>query len=282
MKTTVLYHGNCYDGFTAAWVAALRHPDAELIPCIYGKDVPDFDPASTVVMVDVSYPRPVMDALLDIITKAGGTFTVLDHHATAKVALDGFPNATFNLHKSGARLSWEYFFPLEPSAPPLVAYVEDRDLWRFALPFSKEINAVIAAAPRTLGSYNDLDQFIMHKRDDVIVLGQAIVRERETRVAEMCDQVSFIAIKGRRVPVVNASVLFSEVANELLIRHPEADIAAYYFNRGDGVQQWGLRSRPGVDCSELAKEFGGGGHPQAAGFSLLPAQILATPFPVVS
>lgn len=267
MSTTILYHGNCFDGFTAAWVAKQRHPDAVLLPCIYGKDVPDFDPASNVFMIDVSYPRPVMDALLDIITKAGGTFTVLDHHATAERALEGFPGATFNLRKSGARLAWEYFFPLDAATPPpLVAYVEDRDLWRFELPYSREINAVIQATPMEIRNYTDVDEFVLHKRHDAVTLGSGILRSQDKLIDQMCREVRFYALGSFRVPVVNASVLFSEVANELLTRHPDSEIAGYYFNRGDGWQQWGLRSRPGVDCSALAQTFGGGGHPQASGF----------------
>lgn len=280
--TVVLYHGNCFDGFTAAWVAKLRHPDAILIPCLHGAEIPDFPAAADVVMVDFSYSREIMDTLRKIITEAGGTFVVLDHHATAKAALDGFPGATFNLHKSGARLAWDYFFPLEPSVPPLVAYVEDRDLWRFALPFSREINALVEASVRTPASWDDLDQFIMHKRDDAVTLGAAILRAFETWVGIICNEVVFYAIAGLRVPTVNTSVQFAEVCQELLRRHPEATVTAYYVNRGDGFQQWGLRSRADVDCSALAKEFGGGGHPQAAGFQLSPAQQLATPFPRVS
>lgn len=66
------------------------------------------------------------------------------------------------------------------------------------------------------------------------------------------------------VPIVNATVLFSEIAGELAIGHP---FAACYFDRQDGKRQWSLRSAPdGVDVSAIAKSHGGGGHVHAAGF----------------
>jgi hypothetical protein len=68
------------------------------------------------------------------------------------------------------------------------------------------------------------------------------------------------------VPVANATVFFSEVGERLLEMYPEAPFSAYYQDRQDGKRQWGLRSRPGFDCSEVAAAFGGGGHKQAAGF----------------
>jgi nanoRNase/pAp phosphatase (c-di-AMP/oligoRNAs hydrolase) len=67
-----------------------------------------------------------------------------------------------------------------------------------------------------------------------------------------------------RVPIVNATVLFSEIAGELAQGHP---FAAVYFDRPDGKRQWSLRSAPeGLDVAEIAKAHGGGGHTHAAGF----------------
>ncbi len=68
------------------------------------------------------------------------------------------------------------------------------------------------------------------------------------------------------VPVVNATVLFSDIAGELAKGKP---FGACYFDRADGKRQWSLRSSPdGVDVSEIAKLYGGGGHKNAAGFEV--------------
>lgn len=53
-----------------------------------------------------------------------------------------------------------------------------------------------------------------------------------------------------------------------LITANEADIAVVFNQQADGKIDVGMRAVPGVDVSAVALEFGGGGHPQAAGFSI--------------
>jgi oligoribonuclease NrnB/cAMP/cGMP phosphodiesterase (DHH superfamily) len=72
-----------------------------------------------------------------------------------------------------------------------------------------------------------------------------------------------VACDGRRVLCVNASSNISEVGHELAQGRPFS--VTYY----DGAvsRKWALRSTPdGVDVSEIARKFGGGGHKHASGF----------------
>jgi len=78
-----IYHGNCADGFTAAWAVWKRFGDSvEYIPGVYGESPPDVT-GKNVVIVDFSYKRPV---LLEM-TKTARTVLVLDHHKTAEADL---------------------------------------------------------------------------------------------------------------------------------------------------------------------------------------------------
>ena len=55
----VIYHANCPDGFTAAWIARKAFgPDCEFIPAHYGDSPPDCTGRS-VYILDFSYKRPV-------------------------------------------------------------------------------------------------------------------------------------------------------------------------------------------------------------------------------
>ncbi len=45
-------------------------------------------------------------------------------------------------------------------------------------------------------------------------------------------------------------------------------VAAVLKEREDGVTRVSLRSKPGVDVAAIARQFGGGGHPQAAGATI--------------
>jgi len=101
-----IYHANCADGFTAAWVV-MRYANAwagptEYIPCSYGQEPPCVDGAD-VLLVDFSYKRPVMEAM----AKAANSITVLDHHKTAQAELaEPIPGVevVFDMDRSGAQI----------------------------------------------------------------------------------------------------------------------------------------------------------------------------------
>src|SRR5262249_41598557 len=69
--------------------------------------------------------------------------------------LKGLTNAFFDLNKSGARLAWEYFHP-EKDTPELIEFIEDRDLWRWQIPRSKEFSAGFYALPMTFDTLTGL------------------------------------------------------------------------------------------------------------------------------
>lgn len=268
----VLYHGNCYDGFTAAWAAWRKLGDgAEYLPVGYGQPFPMFPLLDTaaVYILDFSYPRDMLEELhakLELVP--GAILRVLDHHKTAESDLSGLPFCTFDMKKSGASLAWKFFHPGEPT-PPVVAYAEDRDLWRFKLPESREISAWMRSWPFTFQAWDEIHERLSD--DDSFSAvgseGAAILRFQSQMVEMMCGQAVMRDVGGYSVPVANATVFFSEVGEALCIKRPDAPFAAYYLDRADGKRQWGLRSRNGFDVSAVAKGLGGGGHAAAAGFT---------------
>lgn len=85
IKPLCIYHGNCADGFTSAWIVHKKFGDKyEYIPGIY--TTMEFDTIvglckdREVLMVDFSYTRDVMSMIIDVATKV----TILDHHKTAE------------------------------------------------------------------------------------------------------------------------------------------------------------------------------------------------------
>jgi oligoribonuclease NrnB/cAMP/cGMP phosphodiesterase (DHH superfamily) len=270
--THVLYHGNCFDGFTSAWIARNAGiPEGNMFPCNYGGEIPPANGTSliepaTVLMVDFSLDRNSLLDFRDKLKDLGGDLIVLDHHKTAEAQLHGLEWAYFDMEESGASLAWKFFHPKE-TAPKLVKYIREHDLWRFELQDSAEIRAYIRSYTMTHENWDNLATTL--EMDFVVAQqeGAAIKRSHEAAVTEMCKQAIMLEVGGYTVPVVNATVYFSEVATRLLKLHPTAEFAAYYMDRADGVRQWGMRSRAEFDCSSVAKRYGGGGHPQAAGFS---------------
>lgn len=276
-KPLVLFHASCADGFCAAWAAwRVFAGECECVPVNYGQEPPDVC-GRKVYILDFSYKRPVM---MQIFSQAHSV-CVLDHHGTAQTDLT-FPSCTeqemktgegrifirFDLQKSGGRLAWEYFFP-DVSASWLVDYTEDRDLWKWQLPHSREVSAALASLPHEFPTWNDLHERFNPATDVTQSLAQqgtAILRYQQQQVDSQCKNAVEIEMDGHKVLSVNATMLISEIAGKLAEGRP---FGATWFERSDGKRVWSLRSRDGgVDVSEIAKKHGGGGHRNAAGFEV--------------
>lgn len=260
----VIYHGDCYDGFTAAWVASRAMPGCELHAGKYGEPPPDVR-GRRVFIVDFSYPRDVMIRM----EREALSLLVLDHHKTAEEACRGLYFCIFDMDRSGAGMGWDHWFPGKPR-PWLVDRVEDRDLWRFRFDDTKQIHALVAATPMTLDNWYALDALTI---DDARERGSAILGYIDTSISKAVQESRVIrwgegvGDPGLCVAALNVTYQnASETADVMLKRHPEADFSMSYFQRRDGRWQYSLRSRTNFDVSAVAKQFGGGGHAQAAGF----------------
>lgn len=264
MKTFIIYHGNCYDGFGAAWAAWRRFGDeAVYIPATHDMDPQEiFDqipigPNTAVYFVDFSYDRETIARMRTLY----GLVYVIDHHKSAEAELKGICDCTFDLTKSGAVLAWMHFHPND-SIPELLLYIQDRDLWRHALMGSKEFSAALRSYPFDFKEWSK----IYDRVDELIKEGAHVLRHINTVVDRICDH-SYVGRMGNeRIPIVNATAYWSEVGQGLLRRYPEFPCVASYYITKDRKKVWSLRSRGGFDCSAIAVKYGGGGHLNAAGF----------------
>lgn len=256
--THVLYHGNCPDGFGAAWsVWKKLTNNCTYIPCVFGQPLPKLPSDARVLVLDFSFKRDVAETLARKVYEV----KLLDHHQTAADALKDLPWCEFDMSHSGAYLAWKYIHESEP--PDFIKYIEDRDLWAFRLPYSREVAAALASYPRVFTVWEAIAEMGM---DKLKLDGGTILRFQAQKVEEICEQAMWKDIGGYKVPVVNVSTLFSEVVDRLCVLHPNVPFSAYYYDRPDGKRQWGLRSPGRFDVSAIAKNKGGGGHPGAAGF----------------
>lgn len=267
----VLYHDNCADGFAAAWVAHKAHPTADFKAVSYGQRVPwewlQKDGYPSVLIVDFSYSRAEILELREVADVA-----VIDHHKTAEKELSGLEGCIFcifDMTKSGCVLTWEYFHEDKP-VPKLLQYIQDRDLWKFELPDSKEINAYIGIEEHTFEAFHKLAEELESDgtRAGAALLGRTILRSQKIRYELAADQAILRDFAGHRVPVVNCSLDDTSGVLHLLISDERfgTHFAVSYCDRADGKRQWGLRGHGEIDVAEIAKRYGGGGHHNSAGF----------------
>jgi oligoribonuclease NrnB/cAMP/cGMP phosphodiesterase (DHH superfamily) len=260
-----IYHGNCADGFTAAWVVRLAlGKDVEFYPGFYQTPPPDVT-GKIVYIVDFSYKRPIME---EIIAKAAKVIHI-DHHDSAIKDMAGFSADNFETlyspenTESGAMLTWRYFFPDTP-VPQMIKHVDDRDRWKFLLPGTREIQANIFSYDYT---FENWDMLMTQNVDQQIAEGSAIERKQAKDIKELMGVVvRRMNIGGYNVPVANIPyMLGSDMCHALAKNEP---FAAYYYDKSS-AREFGLRSEDGaVDVSKIAVMYGGGGHEHASGFRI--------------
>lgn len=281
-KTICIYHANCLDGFASAW--AVRHflgDDVEFIPANHG-DAPPLERITdagetaqvNVYLVDYCYP---INYLIEV-CHAADSVVVIDHHETSAQMVDDFgdhpslANLDFNYSEgySGCVLTWKVMRILtgagNEAMPQLFLYIQDHDLWTHRLHDTKSI---IASLYSHKFDFELWDYFI--GLDDVGALcleGEAINRSRKIIIDQMIERgMHEICIAGYSVQALQCPHQFASDAGNILAQ--DRDFSATYRYTKNGRMEVSLRSTDdGMDVRKIAEIYGGGGHRNAAGFSV--------------
>lgn len=277
-KAVVIYHKDCMDGFGSAWAfhvgRSKDYEEVEYIPMGYEDDpltkvLPYLD--VDLYILDFSFSRNRITTLSEL----ANSVVILDHHKTAQEALTDWDDQPknceifFDMSRSGCMMTWNYFYMTNP--PALIRYINDRDLWLFDLPYSKDISAVIAITPKELPAYSilaselenefirvrDIGSHLLYQHQDIC---EQIVRDaRPIRIdtgKELCNGLA-----------CNCTPQFSSEVGNILAKK-SGSFGATYHSNSRGEVKWSLRSIGDYDVSAIAKAFMGGGHRNAAGFTV--------------
>lgn len=302
----LLYHANCADGFAAACIA--RHallngrtpsPDhgIHLHPIGYddGLQCPlGIGPADHLYYVDYTPPQHIIHRIL----ASGARLTMIDHHKTAAPRYHNLPDTArlalvFDTAQSGAMLTWKHFFPKVSTPPPtpllLLQHYDLGGVWNDpAAAQSNEARWLVAylirCLPRTPEAWTPLLLDYATHRDGAILAGALLCNKDLRLIRALAKAPHWVVLGGFEIPALNGIPygLLNDALAELLTEHPNIHFAAAWSVLSDtdtgGVIKWSLRSRKGgFDCAAFCQTLspGGGGHPQAAGFSTLdPVQFV--------
>jgi hypothetical protein len=179
----------------------------------------------------------------------------------------------FDLKRSGAGLTWDHFYSGKPR-PALIDRIEDRDLgggiaFPAKYPDTRGVQTCLFSHPYDF----DLWDRLMACCEDAVDRAQLAHEGESIDRKHFKDINELIPILKRRmilggfdVPVISLPYIWSSDAG--FIMSEGEYFAACYFDTPSG-RVFSLRSRPeGADVSEVAKDYGGGGHARAAGFEV--------------
>lgn len=285
---TIVYHSCCPDGVSGLWCAYKYKNDKnfEKINMIAGKDPEFIVNDKDIIFIDVC---PSLNYLL-LNSKLAKSIKVLDHHKSAyqmyddnKNVLDNIDNIEFifDMTRSGCQIAWDYFFPNIPRSW-FIDYVGDRDLWLWKLKNSKEIcsafNYLSIFDESNLNKIDDLSNYNKKEIKKLVSIGTVIntyennIIERELKFTN--EGILHVGKKKYNIQIGNTTNLVSELGNALTKKVlnngnlPDFSII-WNYNIQHDIWYISLRGHEeSPDLSEIAKHFGGGGHPKAAGFKI--------------
>lgn len=261
---TVIIHDNDNDGLCAAWAVLQANPEATCVPMC--RDT--LPPAHVikdahVFLLDFCYKTELLSELLEI----ADSVRIIDHHKTTLATYSALSDQdggrcrlTYSDNASSCMLAWNAYNSTR--APLLLRYVQDRDLYRWELPDSRDYNAGIGK----LTSIDDVERAMSRSKNEVIAAGKIINAERQTRIDAALESARDVKIAGLAVKLTSCNYdVISDVGAELAKNRA---FGATYSER-DGKRFFSLRSAEnGMDVSQVAAKFGGGGNKHAAGFSV--------------
>ena len=273
MKQLCIYHAGCPDGFGAAW-ATWRAWEGQGDFIARGHD-DQLDPriaeGALLAFVDIAPSTAELEDLAD----AAAHVIILDHHITNQERIladtelmealrDRGHEIHFDMKRSGAMMAWNHFMPNE-APPPLLQYVQDQDLWNWQLPESQAVNSAIGSYGYSFEIWDDLAS------RDIQALakeGASIVRTNEVEVERAVRHRNVLKVAGRKVEGSNSRTQRSAIGHALAEREAFGEPWACVYRIETTEVHATLYSIGDFDVASIATELGGGGHKNAAGFTV--------------
>ncbi len=267
---TVCLHHNDPDGRASGMIVRRAlGPQIRLHEINYGDIVPWdlLENAQRIVVVDFSLPRQ------DMIRLAQNCELIwIDHHITAIQDMADVSPAWAGKRSTAEAacvLSWQYYFPDHP-VPRGIVLIGDKDIWRMAEAETRPFNEGLLQENTHTENLHLWDAILDDDRALIQRLagkGQILLQARLNNLHRAARRFGFpVNFEGFHTLVINrpGEGELIEIATQQL----GYEVAYCYvdtFQNGKLVTSVMIGSRS-VDVSQIARKFGGGGHPGASGF----------------
>lgn len=287
MNPICFYHSADFDGLCSGAIVKHFVSDVELVGYDYGQDFPwEKIQGRKVYMVDVSLPPEDMQRICD----ESEMFIWIDHHKTAiEAAMEHGVGPLIRWCRvedpggrkiSACELCWEYFGTDQGDAPPdkclpipLAVHLLGRyDVWDHegeprAMAFQYGARAKITGGVDDAQWAELLAQGTNPLALSILREGRSLLEYQRNEDAKVARTCCFDAeLDGLKILACNRGLCNSSLFDAVWDPEKYHAMSPFYLNKRG---QWKVSlytTRDDVDCSEIAKRHGGGGHQKAAGF----------------
>ena len=291
----IFYHKKDLDGHCSGAIARYYFGNADNVvmwPYDYGEPFPfdKIEEGDQVWMLDIT-TNPY-ETMLDIQKKY--ELFVIDHHKSF-IDSDVKPRiiGLFVDGVAACQLAWHHFF-MNEATPRLVQLLghydvwnnKDKEFWENDIMPMQMGMRMIKTDPGTEEGFeiwdkylDDLfnggknktfpmiDRYYANFEDKTIKAGKIILNYQESEDKKAIDFYSFEAEFGGLKAICLNSTRFNSQVYKSVWDNTKHDIMLAWVNvKGESCTVSLYTDKEGIDVSQIAKSFGGGGHKQAAGF----------------
>ena len=260
----VIYHGECPDGFSAAWVAYKKFGSrADYVPAWHNRSDPTGLKNKTIYVVDFAFDEDVTKKLV----KNNKKVVYIDHHVSLEKIIKSLDDHLYDVKNSGAVLTWMYFFP-KKKVPKFILHIEDQDLWNFKMKNTPEAMSAVGLIEMNFKNWSKLVSDFENKDKFKKYLEKGrIIADYNNYVTDwLADhRAEEVLFEGKKILACNSSYkrLSSQLAHKLYDKQGPFSLVWYLY---DGHYKFSIRSNGKFDVSKVAAKYGGGGHKAASGF----------------
>jgi len=230
---------------------------------LVNETVPHYD---MVFIVDFSLEKEEMETI-----KNNYYLVWCDHHKSAKEKLEEMwedinQPGIRNLDRCGALLTYEYLYKTRTSTKE-INLVDDYDRWQHKLGEKTHWFAELNknwSIERWIELITNSDT---NKMEPLLEKGKMLFELKKERIEKIISTGLPVTFRNKKTLFINNSNIYDGSLLGNMICNNGYDIALKYgFNKDKVI--FGLNSIGELDVSIIAKEFGGGGHKNAAGFHI--------------
>jgi len=266
------FHSSDLDGHCSGAIIKYRYPECEMIGINYGQEFPwnVIGQNEVVYMVDFALqPFEKMELL------ANSCILIwIDHHKTAieEARKRSFAvNGAWRTGIGACQMVWKHVFPLT-QIPEAISLLAEYDVWNHTdpntLPFQYGFRMFRDTWPNNQSLWSgffDSDDGV----EPVIEAGNTIIVYEKNQNEKFCNAYVFETVLGKyRAVCCNRGFTNSQIFDSVWdpIKY---DLMITFVRMKLPAKKWTVSlysTKPDIDCGKIAKVFGGGGHPGAAGF----------------